>query len=178
MRARGKLLTSLLAASLACVAYDTAGSEVPAIDGTYMTTIAVSYANYIELRSDTLLASMTLRDLNYRGTFDGRYGTAFGDSGRVGGVERPERTLVVTEFGAPPPAPALAPLKPIAYVMGLRQLYPWCDFPRLGTGPLSGLLNGDSLLLNGRGSLPCFYHLNGTPVEIGTELHVRIVGVR
>jgi hypothetical protein len=62
--------------------------------------------------------------------------------------------------------------------MGLRQLYPWCDFPRLGTGPLSGLLNGDSLLLDGRGSLPCFYHLNGTPVEIGTELHVRIVGVR
>jgi hypothetical protein len=160
------------------VAYDTSGAEVPAIDGTYATTIAVSYANYIELRSDTLLASIRLRDLNYRGTFDGTYRTAFGDSGRVAGVERPERTLVVAEFGAPPPTPALAPLKPIAYVMGLRRLYPWCDFPRLGTGPLSGRLSGDSLLLDGQGSLPCFYQLYGTPVEIGTELRLRIVGVR
>ena len=47
----------------ACMAYDTAGVPVPSIDGTYATTIAVSYANYLELRSDTLTAMITLRDI-------------------------------------------------------------------------------------------------------------------
>jgi hypothetical protein len=159
-----------LAAAAACVAYDTAGPPVPSIDGTYVTTIAISYANYIELRSDTLTTWITLHDIHYRGNFEGTYRTALGDSGQVAGVERPERTLVVNVFGAPP--------KPIAYVLALRQLYPWCDFTRLGTGPLPGRLRGDSLLLDGQGSLPCFYQLAGTPVEIGTELKLHIIAVR
>ena len=167
---RAALLALPLVASPACVAYDTAGPTVPSIDGTYATVIAVSYANHIELRSDTLLAWLTLRDVHYRGHFEGTYRTAFGDTGRFAGVERPDSTLVVDVFGAPP--------KPIAYITGLRQLYPWCDFPRLGTGPLPGRLRGDSLLVEGQGSVPCFYQLYGTPVEIGTELRLRIVGIR
>lgn len=160
----------LLVAAAACVAYDTAGPAVPSIDGTYTTRIAVSFANGLELRSDTLQAWITLRDVHYRGHFEGTYRTAFGDTGRFAGVERPESTLVVDVFGAPP--------KPIAYIVALRVLYSWCDFPRLGTGPLSGRLRGDSLLVDGQGSLPCRYHVGGDPFELKTELALRIVGVR
>lgn len=154
----------------ACVAYDTAGPPVPSIDGTYATRIAVSFANDLELRTDTLLAWITLRDIHYRGHFEGTYRTALGDSGLFAGVERPESTLVVDVFGAPP--------KPIAYVLALRVLYPWCDFPRLGTGPLTGRLRSDSLLLDGQGSLPCRYDLGGGPFELKTDLQLRLVGVR
>ena len=167
---RGTFRALPVAAAAACVAYDTAGPAVPSIDGTFATTIALSYANHLELRSDTLTAWITLRDIDYRGRFEGTYRTALGDSGLVAGAERPESTLVVNVFGAPP--------KPIAYVMAVRQLYPWCDFPRLGTGPLLGRLRGDSLLLDGEGSLPCFYQFAGTPVEIGTTLRLHIVGIR
>jgi hypothetical protein len=153
----------------ACVAYDTAGVPVPSIDGTYATTIAVSYANYLELRSDTLTAMITLRDIHYRGRFEGTYRTALGDSGLVAGAERPESTLVVDIFGAPP--------KPIAYVVAIRQLYPWCDFPRLGIGPLFGRLRADSLVLDVDGAVPCFYQFP-TPVEVATTVSVHIVGIR
>lgn len=153
----------------ACVAYDTAGPPVPSIDGTYATTIAVSYANYLEQRSDTLTAFITLRDIHYRGSFNGTYHTALGDSGLVAGAERPESTLVVAVFGAPP--------KPIAYVVAIRRLYPWCDFPRLGIGPLFGRLRADSLLLDVDGAVPCFYQFP-TPVEVATTVSVHIVGIR
>jgi hypothetical protein len=169
-RFRAALRVLLLAPVAACVAYDTAGVPVPSVDGTYVTTIAISYINYLELRGDTLTAWITLRDLHYRGRFDGTYRTALRDSGQFAGAERPEGTLVVNVFGAPP--------KPIAYVTGVRQLYPWCDFPRLGTGPLLGRLRGDSLLLDGEGSVPCFYQLAGTAVEIATTLRLHLVGIR
>jgi len=167
--ARAVLGTLLVLATTACVAYDTAGPPVPSINGTYTSTIAVSLANDLELRSDTLLAWITLRDVHYRGHFEGTYRTALGDSGRFAGVERPESTVVVDVFGAPP--------KPIAYVLGLRVLYPWCDFPLLGTGPLTGRLRGDSLLLDGQGSLPCRYQGAG-PFVLKTELALSVVGVR
>jgi len=159
-----------LATVAACVAYDTAGPAVPSIDGTYTTTIAISYENYVAMRNDTLTAWITLRDLHYRGRFDGTYRTALGDSGLFAGDERPEGTLVVNVFGALP--------KPIAYVMAVRQLYPWCDFPRLGTGPLLGRLGGDSLLVDGEGSVPCFYKFADTPFEIATTIRLHIVGIR
>jgi hypothetical protein len=159
-----------LAAAAACVAYDTAGPAVPSIDGTYATKITISYANYVELRRDSLTAWITLRDIHYRGRFEGTYRTPLGDSGLFAGAERPESTLVVNVFGAPP--------KPIAYVMAVRQFYPWCDFPRLGTGPLLGRLRGDSLLLDGQGAVPCFYQFAGTTVEIATTLQLHIVGIR
>lgn len=157
-------------ASVACVAYDTAGPPVPNINGTYTTKIAVRLANDLELRSDTLLAWITVQDLHYRGHFAGTYRTALGDSGLIAGVERPESTVVVDVFGAPP--------KPIAQVIALRVLYSWCDFPRLGTGALSGQLSGDSLILDGQGSLPCRYDLSGPAFELRTELQLRIVGIR
>lgn len=169
MRARVVALAGALTAA-GCVAYDTAGPPVPSIDGTYSIVIAVGYSNYIELLDDTLLASFTLRATGYRGRFEGTYRTALGDSGLVGGRERPESTLVVDVFGAPP--------KPIAYVIGLRQLFPWCDFARLGPGLLSGRLRGDSLLIDGQASVPCFYQLEGQAPAVGTELVLHIVGVR
>ncbi len=169
MRRRAGGAIALLLPVAACVAYDIAGPPVPSVDGTYATIIAVSYANTLEVRSDTLLASITLRDTHFRGNFDGTYRTAFGDTGRFAGTERPESTLVVTDFGAPP--------KPIAYVMGLRRIYPWCDFPHLGTGALEGRLRSDSLLAAGQGLLPCFYRLDSLLV-VKTELHVQIVGLR
>src|SRR5204863_356948 len=86
------------------------------------------------------------------------------------GSEGPEGTLVVTDFGAPP--------KPIAYVLGLRHLYPWCDFPQLGAGPLTGRLGGDSLLAAAQGLLPCFYQFDRVRLEVRTALQVQIVGVR
>ena len=158
-----------VAATLSCVSYDPAGPAVPSIDGTYATTIVIDYSNYLETRTDTLAGSIMLRNTHYRGQFDGAYRIA-DDSGSVAGVLRPEGTLVVTDFGAPP--------KPIADVGALRQLYPWCDFPRLGTGPLPGQLLADSLLVDGSASVPCFYHLFGQIVEIGTDLRLRIIGVR
>jgi hypothetical protein len=159
----------MIAATLSCVAYDPAGPPVPSIDGTYATVIAIDYSNHLETRTDMLVASIILRDTHYRGQFDGTYRIS-DDSGRFAGVLRPESALVVTDFGAPP--------KPIAYVGALRRLYPWCDFPRLGTGPLPGRLRGDSLLVDGSASVPCFYHLFGQIFEIGTELRLRIIGVR
>lgn len=165
----GPALVLTLAAMLSCVAYDSAGPPVPNIDGTYATAIAIDYSNFFETRTDTLVASIILRDTHYRGHFDGAYHIA-DDSGSFAGVLRPEGTLVVTDFGAPP--------KPIAYVGALRRLYSWCDFPRLGTGPLLGQLRGDTLLIDGTATVPCFYHLFGQIPEIGTELRLRIIGVR
>ena len=72
-------------------------------------------------------------------------------------------------FGAPP--------KPIAYVVAIRQLYPWCDFPRLGIGPLFGRLRADSLVLDVDGAVPCFYQFP-TPIEVVTTVSVHIVGIR
>jgi len=155
---------------LACVAYDIAGPPVPSLAGTYATTILVRYANYLEMRSDTLLASITLRDTHYRGRFEGTYRTAFGDSGQFAGAERPESTLIVDVFGVPP--------NPFAHVLGLRQLYPWCDFARIGAGPLLGRLRSDSLLLDGQASVLCFYRINGMALQIGTDLELTIRGVR
>ena len=154
----------------ACVAYEIAGPPVPSIDGTYASIISVRYTNSLERRSDTFSASIALHDTHFRGNFDGTYHTAFGDTGRFAGTERPEGTLVVTDFGAPP--------KPIAYVMGLRQLYPWCHFPPLGAGQLTGRLAGDSLMATAQGSLPCVYQLDSVRLEVRTALQVQIVGVR
>jgi len=168
-RHAGRAGVLAFAATLSCVSYDPAGPTVPSIDGTYATTIAIDYRNYIETRADTLVASIVLRDTHYRGHFDGAYRIAE-DSGSFAGVMRPEGTLVVTDFGAPP--------QPIIHVGALRRLYSWCDFPRLGMGPLPGELRGDSLLIDGSVSVPCFYQVFGPIVEIGTELRLHLVGVR
>lgn len=159
----------MFTAVAACVSYDPAGPPVPSIDGAYATTVTVVYSNYLETLTDTLAGSVTVWDTHYRGHFDGYYRIS-GDSGSFAGVLRPEGTLTVTDWGAPP--------EPIAYVGALRKLYPWCEFPLLGTGALVGQLKADTLVADGSGSLPCYYHLFGQVVDIGAQLTLHIVGVR
>lgn len=160
---------ALALAAGACVAYDTAGPQVPALDGIWQARFAIAFENQIEVRADTLFGELTLQNTHYRGRFSGSYRIGF-DVGAFGGVIRPESTLHVDEFGAPP--------KPIAAVDTLRRLYPWCDFTRLGTGGLPGRLSGDTLSADGQGTLPCFYALHDQEVEIGTTLTIHIRAVR
>ena len=157
------------AAGAGCVAYDPAGPAVPTLDGVWQATIAVAFESQAEVRSDTLSASLRLRDTHYRGRFAGNY-TIGGETGDFGGIMRPESTLVVDEFGAPP--------KPIAAVDTLRHLFPWCDFTRFGTGGLAGRLRADTLSADGQGSLFCFYWQYGQAGEIPSTLTLHIRAVR
>jgi hypothetical protein len=162
---------ALVAAGVAaCVSYDPAGPPVPRIDGTYTATIVTILQNDIELRSDTFTAAISVRGTRYRGHFVGTYDIAQTDSGPFAGVLSPDGSLSVTEFGTPP--------KPIAGVAFIRNLYYWCDFPRLGTAPLPGALNGDSLRVDGRGSVPCFYQLAAPVGNLKTEITVRVRAAR
>jgi len=158
-----------LATGVACVAYDPAGPAVPSLDGSWSATLAVGFDNQAEIRSDTIHAELSLRDTHYRGRFAGSYQIG-AETGPFGGVIRPESTLVVDEFGAPP--------KPIAAVDTLRHLYPWCDFTLLGTGGLAGRLDSDTLKADGPATLPCFYSQYGREVEIPTTLTLRVRAVR
>ena len=160
---------ALALAASACVAYDTAGPEVPALDGVWQARFAIAFENQIEVRADTLGGELTLRDTHYRGRFAGSYRIGV-DSGAFGGIIRPESTLVVDEFGAPP--------EPIAAVDTLRRLYPRCDFTRLGTDGLAGHLSGDTLGADGQASLPCFYPQLNRDVEFPTTLTIQVRAVR
>ncbi len=160
---------ALAVAATACIAYDTAGPQVPALDGVWQADIAVAFENQIEVRTDSVRAELTLRDAHYRGRFAGSYRIG-GETGGFGGVIRPEGTLVVDEFGAPP--------KPIAAVDTLRQLYRWCDFTRLGTAGLAGQLRADTLSAGGQATLPCFYSQFDREIEIPTTLTVHVRAVR
>lgn len=167
-RPRGIVAFVVLAAA-ACVAYDPAGPAVPSLDGVWQAGITIAFENQLEVRADTLRGQLTLHDTHYRGRFTGTY--RFGaDTGAFGGVIRPESTLIVDEFGAPP--------KPIAAVDTLRLLYRWCDFTRLGTGGLAGRLRGDTLTADGQASLPCFYSQFGSEIEIPTTLTIGARAVR
>jgi len=158
------------AAVAACVSYDPDGPPVPSIDGTYTATIVTTLENPIEIRSDTFTAAITIRGTGYRGHFVGTYHIARSDSGPFAGVLSTDGGLIVTDFGTPP--------KPIAGVAFIRNLYPWCDFPRLGTGPMPGALSGDSLRVDGRGSVPCFYVLAAPVGNLKTEITVRLRAAR
>jgi hypothetical protein len=153
----------------ACVAYDPAGPSVPPLDGVWQATISIAFENQLDARADTLAAELTLRDTHYRGRFAGSYLIGL-ETGAFGGIIRPESTLVVDEFGAPP--------KPIAAVDTLRRLYRWCDFTRLGTGGLTGRVHGDTLTADGQASLPCFYSQYGSEIEIPTTLTIGARAVR
>lgn len=157
-------------AALSCVAYDPAGPPVPRIDGTYASTIVVSLANEVESRGDTFAATIAMRGTGYRGQFVGTYHIAPSDSGPIAGAEILNGSLTVTEFGTPP--------KPIAGVASIRALYPWCDFPRLGTGPMPGSLRADSLVVVGGGSVPCIYQVGGQVLNLTTAVRVQLAGVR
>jgi len=159
----------VLLASAACVSYDPAGPPVPPVDGTWQARFVVSFDNQLELRTDTLEGQLRLRDTRYRGRFTGTYHIG-PDSGAFGGVIRPEAILIVDEFGSS--------LTPVADVDTLRRLYRWCDFTRLGTGGLAGVLQGDTLTADGQASLPCFYSQYDREVEIPTTLTIDARAVR
>ncbi|OGT96586.1 MAG: hypothetical protein A3I79_04170 [Gemmatimonadetes bacterium RIFCSPLOWO2_02_FULL_71_11] len=153
----------------ACVAFDPVA--IPHVAGRYSTIITVGYRNWLETRSDTLAATVTLPDAEERGFFEGWYATAAGDSGTVGGRLYPDGTMEVTEFAQPP----LVTLQGATF---LHRLYPWCDFRQVGTGTLTGRLSGDSLVIEGRASVICRYQTWGQLHGIDTDLDVRLAGAR
>jgi len=165
------LTAAVAALCAACVANDPSGPAVPSLAGRYETSITVHYHNHLETRSDTLAATVALPDAGERGFFEGWYLTSAGDSGTVGGTLLSDGSMLVTEFAQPP----LVTLQGATF---LHRLYPWCDFRAVGTGTLAGRINGDSLVVEGRASLVCSYQAWGQSVGIGTDLDVRLRGVR
>jgi len=169
MTRRWASLAALVAAG--CVSFDPAGPPVRDISGTYTATIVTGIENEFEARSDTLAAALTLRNTGYRGQVTGIYRLASGEAGPFGVTLDPEDTLVVTDFGLPP--------KPIAGVTAIRNLYSWCDFTRLGIGPIPGVFRNDSLFAAGQGSVPCFYRLgSGFLLNVHTEVFLSVVAAR
>ena len=143
--------TALLAA--ACVSFDPAGPPVRDIAGTYAGTAVIRLVNTFETRSDTFPITLSLRNTGYRGGITGSYRTAMGDTGPFSGTMRTNDSLNIYVFGDPP--------NPIAGVAAIRARYPWCDFSRMGIGPIPGTFRGDSLLVDGEGSVACFYGVGG-----------------
>lgn len=165
--------TGSAALCVACVAFDTNGPAVPHLAGRYSTIISVQYRSqqYLENLWDTLAATVTLPDAGERGFFAGWYVTAAGDSGTFAGRLRPDGTMEVTEFAQPP----ILTLQGATF---LHRLYPWCDFNLVGTGSPTGRLSGDSLVIEGRASLFCRYQVWDRLLLLGTDLDVRLAGVR
>jgi hypothetical protein len=159
-----------LLAALGCVSFDPAGPAVPDITGTYAATIALTLSNEFEIRNDTVAASLALRNTGDRGRFTGTYAVAASDSGPFEGTMLADGTLMLTVFGPPP--------KPIADVPSIRQLYPWCDFARLGMPPVRGALAGDTLRVSVAASVPCLYQVEGGTLTVHTRLQVALAGVR
>jgi hypothetical protein len=153
MTRRWASLAALAAAG--CVSFDPAGPPVRDISGAYTATIVTG----------------TLRNTGYRGQVTGTYRLASGEAGPFGVALDTEDTLVVTDFGLPP--------KPIAGVTAIRNLYSWCDFTRLGIGPIPGVFRNDSLIATGQGSVPCFYRLGGGfLLNVHTEVFLTVVAAR
>ena len=167
-----RLWRSLAAlAAGACVGLDPAGPPVRDISGTYTATVVTRIENQFETRSDTFAASLTVRNTGYRGHFTGTYRLVSGETGPFGGTLRTDDSLVVTDFGEPP--------KPIAGVTDIRNRYPWCDFTRLGIGPIPGAFRNDSLFADGLGSAPCFYGTSGGfLLNVHTEVFLSITAAR
>ncbi len=156
---------------VACVAFDPNGPAVPHLAGRYSAIITVQYHNYLETRSDTIAATVTLLNAEARGEFAGWYATADGDSGIVGGTLQPDGSMMVTAFAQPP-------LETLTGATFLHRLYPWCDFLQTGTGTLPGQLSGDSLVITGGAEVACRYQAWLHLFWIGTFLDVRIAGAR
>lgn len=162
---------ALVLGAAGCVSFDPAGPPVRDISGTYVATVVTTIENQFEVRSDTFAATLTLQATGYRGRFTGAYSIGPTEAGPVAGTLRTDDTLILTDFGTPP--------KPIAGVTRIRTLYPWCDFGRLGVGPIPGEFRGDSLRIRGEGSLPCLYRLGGGFVaHVHTTLFLAITAAR
>lgn len=136
-----------------------------------MITVQYHSQYFLENRWDTLAATITLADAAEYGLFGGSYVTAAGDSGTIGGRLHSDGTMEVTSFAQPP----IVTLQGATF---LHRLYPWCDFDQVGTGTLTGRLNGDSLVIEGKASLLCRYELWNQALLFGTDLDVRLAGAR
>lgn len=149
-----RLWLSLAAlAAVACVSFDPAGPPVRDISGSYAATIVTRVVNTFETLSDTFSATLDIRNTGDRGKFAGDYRISSADAGPFGGTLRTSDSLTVFVFGGPP--------KPIAGVATIRDRYPWCDFTTLGIGPMPGAFRNDSLIVDGHGSVFCFYGVGG-----------------
>lgn len=164
-------LNTVVVASAACVGFDPAGPRVRDISGTYGATVVTRLANAFETRSDTFPVTLAIGPIGDHGGFAGTYHTAAGDTGPFGGTLRTDDSLILYVFGDPP--------KPIAGVGYIRNLYPWCDFSRLGIGPMPGAVRGYSLFVDGHGSVPCFYGVGGGFLQdVHTDVFLTITAAR
>lgn len=154
-----------------CLALDPNKPPLPRLAGRYVTTISVRYRSHLEARYDTLAAVVTLSDAKARGPFVGAYVTALGDSGVIAGNFFAHGAVEMTTFAEP----FLPTLQGATF---LHRLYPWCDFLQIGTGTLYGMLQGDSLVIEGRASVSCNYQAWGRVIGVGTDLDVRLAGER
>jgi len=160
-------------AAAACVSFDPAGPPALDVSGTYGAMVVVRIANEFEVRSDSFTATLDLRGNlpdNHR-LFVGTYRIAPSETGPFAGELRTDNTFLLTDFGTPP--------KPVAGVTYVRTLYPWCDFTRLGIGPIFGTFRGDSLRVEAEGGVPCTYQLGlGFPDVVHTVIFLSLAGVR
>ena len=159
-------------AAAACVSFDPAGPPGLDVSGSYSVTVVTRIENVFEVRTDTFGATLALRTdpANHR-LFTGTYSVAQSDSGPFAGELRSDTTFLLTDFGTPP--------KPLAGVSYVRNLYPWCDFTRLGTGPIFGTLRGDALGVEAQGAIPCTYQLGlGPPAIVHTVVSLSLAAVR
>lgn len=159
----------------ACVSFDPSGPPAPDISGSYVASVVTSIVNDIETRTDTFTATLELGSPTARGRFLGIYRIDPAESGPFGGeFLSHDGRLNLTTFGEPP--------KPIAGVAHIRALYPWCNFPLLGIGPLPGVLQGDTLTIAAQGSVPCVYNndfrIPGPVSVVHTEVFLSLRAVR
>lgn len=167
-RSRNWIVLAFLASG--CVSHDTSGIIVPDITGTYSATIALTATDEFETRVDTLHAMLRLNRGATTGAFAGTYTIAPADSGPFGGLVMSDGTVWLTTFGATS--------KPIAGVLSIRALYPWCDFTRLGAPLTRGTFSRDTLRASVQGALPCLYQLAGTTQIVHTDLLMDLAAVR
>jgi len=140
------------------------------MNGTFTAQVVTVLRNDVEVRQDTSVATLVLRDSMNYGRFYGYYRFTNGDSGLVAGTLYGGGRVAVTQFGYWPP---------LTNVGHIRELYPACDFIRLAPiYILDGTLQADTLVVNARGTLPCSEPMLGDTVERETVFEFGLVGLR
>ena len=163
-----------LAAWAACVSYDPTGPHAAPLNGIFDATLVTVLRNDVEVRQDTAILILTLRDSMYRGRFYGGYRFTDGDSGLMAGTLRDGGHVWVTHFGT-----LTGYWPPLTDVDYIERLYPSCDFLRLGPiYILMGTMRADTLAVNALGIVPCRESTPGGTVERDTEFAFDLVGKR
>lgn len=165
-----RLPAALFLVCAACVSVDAVGVVVPDISGTYAARILVTAANDFEVRTDTVQATLQLRQLG-SGNFTGSYAIAPSDSGPFGGLLSADSTIWLTTFGSTS--------VPMAGVATFRAFYSWCDFTALGAPLTRGTLSGDSLRASVTGAaLPCLYQIADSTLTLHTNWQMQLDAAR